>query len=219
MGYYQGDHYRSRRFAGDYYRGDPGFFSFIGSALKGLGGIVRKALPLVPGVGQVFSAALDIRNALQRKGVPLPPASAGTGLIPYGGGALATPILEGLEAAPGGGIGVMAPGGGIITQSPMGTPVHPAAIAMQMARMRHTHPNKSTYVTRGGGTSRYPPGLIVHPKGTELVTSRRMNVGNARALRRALRRARGFAKLAHKVLRATHQFKGKGFGRARTRKR
>src|SRR5438105_4510941 len=98
MGYYQGDHYRSRRFAGDYYRGDPGFFSFIGSALKGLGGIVR-------------------------------------------------------------------------------------------------------------------------PKGTELVTSRRMNVGNARALRRALRRARGFAKLAHKVLRATHQFKGKGFGRAKTRRR
>src|SRR5437764_8514310 len=120
MGYYQGDHYRSRRFAGDYYRGDPGFFSFIGSALKGLGGIVRKALPLVPGVGQVFSAALDIRNALQRKGVPLPPASAGTALIPYGGGALATPILEGLEAAP---------GGGIITQSPMGTPGHPPATA------------------------------------------------------------------------------------------
>jgi len=217
MGYYQGDHYRSRRFAGDYYRGDPGFFSFIGSALKGLGGIVRKALPLVPGVGQVFSAALDIRNALQRKGVPLPPASAGTGLIPYGGGALATPILEGLEAAPG--VGVMAPGGGIITQSPMGTPVHPAAIAMQMARLRHTHPNKSTYVTRGGGTSRYPPGLMVHPKGTELVASRRMNVGNARALRRALRRARGFAKLAHKVLRATHQFKGKGFGRAKARRK
>src|SRR5947199_264790 len=162
MGYYQGDHYRSRRFAGDYYRGDPGFFSFIG-------------------------------------------------------GALATPILEGLEAAPG--VGVMAPGGGIITQSPMGTPVHPAAIAMQMARLRHTHPNKSTYVTRGGGTSRYPPGLMVHPKGTELVTSRRMNVGSARALRRALRRARGFAKLAHKVLSAAHQFKGKGFGRARSRER
>ena len=85
--------------------------------------------------------------------------------------------------------------------------------------MRRRHPNRSTYVTRGGGTSRWPVGLQLHPKGSELVTTRRMNIGNGRALRRALRRARGFAKLAHKVLRVTRQFKGKGFGGGRRRKK
>src|SRR6267142_5004837 len=37
MGYYgmQGDYYR-----GDYYQGDPGFFGFIGKALKGIAGTI-----------------------------------------------------------------------------------------------------------------------------------------------------------------------------------
>lgn len=60
--------------------------------------------------------------------------------------------------------------------------------------------NKSTYVTRGGGTSPWPEQIIVHPKGTECVKSRRMNVTNVRALRRSIRRATGFAKLARRVL-------------------
>lgn len=71
--------------------------------------------------------------------------------------------------------------------------------------------NKSTYVTRGGGTSRWPQDLIVHEKGTECVRSRRMNVGNVRALQRGLRRAAGFAKIARRVLRVTSAYKGKGF--------
>lgn len=60
--------------------------------------------------------------------------------------------------------------------------------------------NKSTYVTRGGGTSVWPEQIIIHPKGTECVKSRRMNVTNVRALRRSIRRANGFAKLARKVM-------------------
>ena len=214
MGYYQGDHYRSRRFAGDYYRGDPGFLSGIGHFFSG---IARKAINLIPGVGPVIGTALELRSKLRHVGVPTPTggppvisdmiAATERGMM---NGGRNPNNLPGFPNAP----------GGLITQSPMGTPVHPAAIAMEIAQMqRHTHPNKSTYVTRGGGTSRWGVGLQVHPKGTEAVTSRRMNVGNARALRRALRRARGFAKLAHKVLRVTHQFKGKGFGRARSRKR
>ena len=204
MGYYRGDHYR-----GDYYRGDPGFFSFIGKALRG-------AVSLLPGVGGVIGSVLEARAKLRSAGVPTPVALPG--MLPPGVSGLIG-AGENLAFGGGGGVGVMAPGGGVITQSPMGTPVHPAAIAMQLERMRHTHPNKSTYVTRGGGTSRWPAQLLIHPKHSELVTNRRMNVGNARALRRALRRARGFAKLAHKVLRATHQFKGKGFGRAKSRRR
>jgi hypothetical protein len=64
---------------------------------------------------------------------------------------------------------------------------------------RRMHPNKSTYVVRGGGTSRYPPGLNIVVKGTSLVPTRRMNVANPRALRRSLRRVAGFAKLTKRV--------------------
>jgi len=198
MGYYRGDHYR-----GDYYRGDPGFFSFIGKALKG-------AVSLIPGVGPVLTAAAGVRQALKGGGVPLPaPYVPGPlGMIPGVGTALERSFSS---LSPN--IGVMAPGGGgggLITQSPMGTPVSQAGIMMQLGRMRHTHPNKSTYVTRGGGTSRWPQQLIVHPKHTEAVTSRRMNVGNARALRRSLRRLSGFAKLARRVLVVSHKFKKRG---------
>lgn len=197
MGYYRGDHYR-----GDYYRGDPGFFSFIGKALKG-------AVGLIPGIGPVISTAMTVRSALKGGGVPLPaPYIPGPlGMVPGAGTA-----LERLGSSLAPNIGVMAPGGGggLITRSPMGTPVSPAGLMMEMVRMRHTHPNKSTYVTRGGGTSRWPQQLIVHPKHTEAVTSRRMNVGNARALRRSLRRLKGFAKLARRVMATTHHFKGGG---------
>ncbi len=59
--------------------------------------------------------------------------------------------------------------------------------------------NKSTYVTRGGGTSRWPMQLQVHPKQSTCVKRRRRNVGNARALRRAISRVKGFVKLARKA--------------------
>ena len=124
MGYYQGDHYRSRR-AGDYYRGDPGFFSFIG-----------KIASFLPGVGGIAGKALTFLDKLKRR-------EPGHGLVQE---MLAPAPSTDLMLAPPQGVGIMAPGGGggIITQSPMGTPVHPAAIAMQLERMRHTHPNKST---------------------------------------------------------------------------
>jgi hypothetical protein len=59
--------------------------------------------------------------------------------------------------------------------------------------------NKSTYVTRGGGTSHWPQSLQVHEKGTTCVKRRRRNVGNAKALRRAISRVKGFVKLARKA--------------------
>jgi hypothetical protein len=71
-------------------------------------------------------------------------------------------------------------------------------------RRRALHWNKAAYVTRGGGTSRWPQQLLVHPKLTEAVPNRRMNVGNARALRHALHRVGGFARLARRVMHFTH---------------
>src|SRR5256885_13106500 len=46
MGYYMGDFYRG-------YRGDPGFFSF-------LGGLAKKAVGFIPGVGPIAKTAIDV---------------------------------------------------------------------------------------------------------------------------------------------------------------
>ena len=78
------------------------------------------------------------------------------------------------------------------------------------AGMRRMHWNKSTYITRGGGTSKWPQQLLVHVKGTNPVPSRRMNVGNARALRRALHRVSGFAHLARRVMSFVRPGHGRG---------
>lgn len=59
--------------------------------------------------------------------------------------------------------------------------------------------NKSTYITRGGGTSRWPTSLQVHPKGTECVRRRKMNPGNGRAATHAVRRLVAFYRLSNRV--------------------
>jgi hypothetical protein len=59
--------------------------------------------------------------------------------------------------------------------------------------------NKSTYVTRGGGTSRWPRQLVVHEKGTECVKRRKINPGNGRAATRAVRRLVSFYRLSRRV--------------------
>jgi hypothetical protein len=198
MPYYNAGDYYGR---GDYYQAG-GFFSAIGGFLKKA---VRGAVSLVPGIGSAVGTALEVRDALRRKGVPVP-AAVGPGSTVataiersvYGGG---PPMI-----APPADVGIMAPGGGVAMTTYGGFPID------QFGRRRATHPNKSTYVTRGGGTSRHPQQLVVHPKGTELVTSRRLNVANPKALRRALRRAAGFVKLArraHVKLAAFHGHGGK----------
>ena len=200
MGYYRGDHYRSGRYRGDYYRGDPGFFSFIGKAIKG-------AVRVVGGAAMGFITCGGVKGAIAG-------AVAGTGsavsagireeTLAAGGSETAyTPDVRAAHEAalanppalrlPGAGTNLpmlMGPGGG-------------------MSMVRGLRPNKSTYVTRGGGTSRWPQQLVIHAKHSELVKSRRMNVGNARALRRSLRRLSGFAKLARRVLIVRSHFKGK----------
>jgi hypothetical protein len=181
MGYYTG--FRGDYYRGDYYRGDPGLFSFIGKALGGVAKVAGGALGgfLTGGpLGAVRGGLTAITGGGGFSGIAPPPPMLA---LPSGG-----PRQYGL-------ININRPapvfdggGGGVIAQPGM--------------RVRGHHPNKSTYVTRGGGTSRWPQSLMVHPKGTELVTSRRMNVGNARALRRSLRRIAGFAKLVKRSKRA-----------------
>jgi hypothetical protein len=198
MGYYRGDHYRSGYRRGDYYRGDPGFFSLIGKAIKG-------AVRVVGGAAMGFITGGGIKGAIGG-------AIAGTGhaivagtreetLAAGGSESAYTPDVRAAhEAALANPPALRVPGAGMalpMIQGPGGA----------MTMMRGLHPNKSTYVTRGGGTSRWPQQLVIHAKHSELVKSRRMNVGNARALRRSLRRLSGFAKLARRVLVVQHRYK------------
>jgi hypothetical protein len=84
------------------------------------------------------------------------------------------------------------------------------------ARGRTCHPNKSTYVTRGGGTSHWPQQLIVHPAGSECVPSRRINAGNGKAAKRAVRRLVAFYRLSNQVAKQLRRAASKaGVGRHR----
>ena len=96
-----------------------------------------------------------------------------------------------------------------------GTPIPGVMPMTAMACPAGHRFNKSTYVTRGGGTSHWPMTLQVHPKGTTCVKRRRRNVGNAKALRRAISRVKGFVKLARKAhsLVGGHRAKPKQLGR------
>lgn len=187
--YAAGDYYR-----GDYYQGDPGI---LGSLFKGVTGAIGG---FVTG-GPLGAIAGGARGLLGGGAKPATPAT-GTALVPS---------LPPPPVVPSGvGIGYFAPGGG-----GLGLGVFPEKPVPQtlggggmLPTMRGMHYNKSTYETRGGGTSRWGPSgnLQIHPKGTTLVKSRRMNVGNARALKRALRRARGFERLARSVM-VVHRYK------------
>src|SRR5438552_11551864 len=200
MYYQQGDYYR-----GDYYRGDPGLFSFLGTVAKtvgrvavgGISGFLGGGLP-----GAIVGAAGGAGTALAKN---LQAETLGAGDT----GSAYTPAMRARHAE------VVARGGqGLITRGglarqaanvPAGVP-----LGMTVTGHRRLHWNKTTYITRGGGTSRWPVGIQVHPKGTEPVPSRRMNVANPRALRRALRRAHGFARLARRYVTVVRHFKRKG---------
>jgi hypothetical protein len=194
MGYYSGDP--------GYYSGDPGIFDIFGRVARVVGGA---AVGFVTGgpAGAIAGAAKGTALAI-RHGTQVETLAAG------GSGSAYTPAMRARHAlvlAHGGSGTIMR--GGLAMQGVDGRLAGMAA----MPGMRRHHPNRSTYVTRGGGTSRWPVGLTVHPKGTELVPSRRMNVANPRALRRGIRRLRGFAKIARKVLAAARHFKGTGVHR------
>ncbi len=151
MSYYQGDYSSNamRRFG--VARGDPGFFSFLGSAAKGL-------LGMVPGVGPVLSKAVDVVSHVGGGGVPKALAAGKGAIVKAGSAIVKHPALTAAGAAGAVGAGL-------------------AGAAIEHAVM--------------GGHKKH----------------KRMNVYNPRALRRALRRAHGFAKMARRIIRVTHHYK------------
>lgn len=181
MSYYMGDYYR-----GDYYRGDPGLFSFLGKALGGIAKIVSGGVKSALGLQPPVTISSQVPSIIAPR---FPPVQGFSGLP---GGFPPGPQQFGL-------ININRP-------APMGVDNVPSGIPSLMAPGascgKGFHLNKSRYVTRGGGTSHYALGLQLHERGTVCVKTRRMNVGNARALRRALRRVSGFAKLVKRSRRA-----------------
>lgn len=181
MPYYRGDYYR-----GDYYRGDPGFFSFLGGIAKGVGGLIGGPIGgVLKGVG----------------GLMAPSAAADTAVPVARAAAMQAPMATSPVAANTYGIGV-GTGYGITGAGAFMTT--DKLLPAGGGRGRRVHANKSTYVTRGGGTSRWPKSLKVHPKGTEAVTGRRMNVGNGRALHRAARRIHGAIRMYRHIFSVAH---------------
>jgi len=198
MSYYAGGYYAGGYYAGGQYSG--GIFSFLGKAVKGIVGAATGFLTGGP-VGALRGAAGAVLQGEEEAAGPrgltdkeLTALHARDTRLKAAGRKL--PALPGappgMALVPAGGMAMVGPGGML---------------------MRGYRLNKSTYITRGGGTSRWPVGLQVHPKHTEPVKSRRMNVANPRALRRALRRAHGFAKLARRYITVTRHFKRRGVAR------
>ncbi len=203
--YYRGDNYgRGDYYQGDYYQGD--FFSFARKAI----GTVAHALPGVGTAYDLASTAVRGVKGLVSKGahpnLPQPKLMITGGTAPAAYAGTGPPDIPDL----GGGGPPLAIGGAAMI---------PTFKATGMPTMKGYHANRSTYETRGGGTSRWPKELELHPKGTVLVRNRRMNVGNARALKRALRRAGGFARLARRVMSFTHPRAGRGHFKVGKRKR
>jgi len=189
MSYYGGDFYR-----GDFYpgRGDPGIFGF-------LGGIAKKAVGFIPGVGPALSTALSMIPSGGSKATAAM-ANATSSLVRRGTAAVvAHPVISAAGAA--GAAGLALGAGGAMMAAPG------AMVAGAGRKGYHLSKARKVYG-------------VVHPP--HLVRNRRMNVCNPRALRRSIRRAHGFAKLAMKTIHIVHpKKKGRfgGFRRRRTRAR
>lgn len=191
MSYYAGGYY-----AGGYYAG-----GFLGNLFRGatkiIGGAILGGITKGP-VGAVTGAAAAIPSAVAGN-IRAETLSAGNNATAW------TPELQASHDA------ALARGGNAVASAakpstamvPAGVPMMNAGMAgvPGMVNLRGYHPNRSTYVVRGGGTSHYPPGINIVVKGTSLVKNRHMNWGNGKALARAERRIGSFLNHATKYMR------------------
>jgi hypothetical protein len=170
--YGRGDYYR-----GDYYRGDPGFLGDLWKGAKKLvGGVVRGAVATV--TGGPLAGIRAATTSLIPSFAPRPAPTVGMPGIGAVQPAFGPGDFDGLPQQP---VGTMLPGG-----------------FLPGCQLKGTRPNKSGYykqVVKGN-----PFSAVYIPKGSVCVKSRRLNVANPRALRKAIRRAQGFSKLARRVM-------------------
>jgi hypothetical protein len=177
-------------YRGDYYAGVRGDPGFFSF----LGGVAKSAVGLIPGVGPVLSSVLQK--------IPGRAAPAAAGVASTGGMAI---IRKGAGAV-----------GGAILKHPVLSAAGAAGAvgALGMAGAEH--------LMAGGGAC--PRGFHIskskHAKHFgACVRNRRMNPCNPRALRRSIRRAHAFTKLAMKTIHLVHPKKKGRFGGFKKRKR
>jgi hypothetical protein len=174
--YGRGDYYR-----GDYYRGD--IFGILGKAVKGIGGAIGGFIKGGP-VGAIGGAISAVTG---RPTTVTPP----TIHLPVGGFPTISPPT--ITQGPVGGFGPQLPTG--VGTVPTGS-MTPQGF-LPGCQLKGYRPNKSSYYKAVPGN---PMAAVLIPKGSVCVKTRRMNIANPRALRRAVRRAQGFAKMARRVM-------------------
>jgi hypothetical protein len=162
-------------YQGDFYMGDPGFFSFLGRAAKGVVGLGRGLLG-IPAAQKALPAAAGVATTgiVRRVGSTVSAGAASMGRV-----ISKHPVLSAAAAAG----AIMGTGGAEVGR-----------------------------LTAGGAV---PRGYHIERKGKHpgaIIKNRHMRVTNPRALRRALRRAHGFAKLAMKTIHLVHPRKKGRFG-------
>lgn len=175
MGYYRGDgncYGRGDYYRGDYYKGD---FLGIGKALRKVVGTVSGVVSGlgIPVVSGIAGAVHGIAAGGKLTVQPQPNAFSGTSMIPAFG-----------------------PPTGMESQAPVGTMLRNEFIPG--CQLKGTRPNKSGYYKQR--TKGNPADVVYIPPKSVCVKTRRLNVANPRALRRAVRRAQGFAKMARRVM-------------------
>ena len=133
-------------------------------------------------------------------------ASSAAGMIP-GVGGVASKIISKLPS------GIRSAGGAIMKHPGLTAAGGAGALALGAAAA-----GRSGLLGRPAG--KHPSARHLHALAMGLKRARpRMNVTNVRALRRSLRRAHGFAKLAMRVIHITHPKKKGRFGGFKKRKK
>ncbi len=149
----------------------------------GFFGFLKKAVGLIPGVGTVASS---IGSVFSRGGARRLPEA-----VEAGGGAI--------MRMPGGSI--IKRGAAALGRLPLGAKVLGVGAAAAAT---------GAIAERMASGGQLPRGFRISRKTGKVVRIRRMRVTNPRALRRAIRRAHGFARLARRVLRFTSPRAPKG---------
>lgn len=180
------------------YSGDPGLFSFVGKAVKGvthalgsgLRAVTRVANVVANPVGAITHAAQSVLGGPHGKAL-VGVSSRANGLILPGSGGIS--LGGGLKV--GGGQGVQI-GGGLSIGG--GGAVSPGTAGY--------HLNKTGYFLKDGS--------YVAP-GTKMVKNRRRNPLNPRALSRSMYRLAGFQKAVTRTQHLVHRLAAKSGGKSR----
>jgi hypothetical protein len=168
-----------------------GFLGFIGKA-------IGVATSIIPGAGVAKTILGGVGTLVGGTGHPTITGQPLIGLGPMGG----TGAFPGAGSTP-----TAAPRASGASGYAKGTPEVVGRV--EECKLPGYHLNKNLYYRQKGA---HFGGVVRVPPHTVCVKNRSMNVGNTKALRRALRRAYGFEKLAMRTIHLLHPRRGGRFG-------